>query len=72
MLRRLLPRRTEFFDLFSQQAALLVEGARTLRSLVRSLDDAKAQAARVRDVEDAIESCEDVANLFEDVVLENA
>ena len=51
MLRRLLPRRTEFFDLFSQQAALLVEGARTLRTLVDNLDDAKTHAAKVHEVE---------------------
>jgi predicted phosphate transport protein (TIGR00153 family) len=51
VLRRLLPRRTEFFDCFSQQAALLVEGSRLLRGLVGALDDAKDRAAKVHEVE---------------------
>jgi predicted phosphate transport protein (TIGR00153 family) len=51
VLRKLLPRRTEFFELFSQQAALLVEGARLLRGLVAELEDAKELAARVHEVE---------------------
>lgn len=51
MLRKLLPNRTEFFDRFSEQASLLVEGARLLRALVAELDDAKEGAARVHEVE---------------------
>jgi predicted phosphate transport protein (TIGR00153 family) len=51
VLRRLLPRRTEFFDCFSRQAALLVEASGLLRDLVGVLDEAKDRAARVHEVE---------------------
>jgi predicted phosphate transport protein (TIGR00153 family) len=51
MLRKLLPRRTEFFDLFSQQATLLVEGARLLRTLVSDLSKAQEHVARIHTVE---------------------
>lgn len=130
MLRKLLPRRTEFFDLFCRQAALpidavcpaimenlhrsfvtpidrgestsqaivlhdvrsgtpesegmarrLVEATQAVKAAVDSRSD-RMDAGRTRrllawkdihaDVESAVDSCEDVANLVGGVVLENA
>jgi predicted phosphate transport protein (TIGR00153 family) len=51
MLRRLLPRKPEFFELFSRQAALLVEGAGMLSQLVADLSKSAEHAARIHEVE---------------------
>lgn len=51
MLSRLLPQRTEFFDLFSQHAACSVEGAHLLRDFLKSTVSAEEQARRIRKVE---------------------
>lgn len=51
MLRRLLPKKPAFFDLFSQQAALAVQGAVMLQELLAKPGEAEAQAARIRAVE---------------------
>ncbi len=51
MLSRLLPQKTEFFDLFSQHAACSVEGASLLRAFLASPADAEEQARRIRAVE---------------------
>lgn len=51
MFSRLLPRRNEFFDLFSRHAALGVEGALLLEGLFGSLGQAESRSARIRDVE---------------------
>jgi len=53
MLRSLLPRQPEFFELFSRHAALSVEGAGLLRALVADLGSGQAEerAARIRSVE---------------------
>jgi predicted phosphate transport protein (TIGR00153 family) len=53
MLRRLLPRRESFFDLFSRHAALCLEGAELLRVQIRELhaDGADERAGRVHAVE---------------------
>lgn len=51
MLSRLLPQKTEFFDLFSQHAACSVEGARLLRDFLASTAAAEEQARRIRKVE---------------------
>ena len=51
MLGKLLPQKTEFFDLFSQHAACSVEGARLLREFLASTASAEEQARRIRNVE---------------------
>ena len=53
MLRRLrlLPRKPEFFELFSQHAALAVQGAAMLEELLAKPGDGEAQATRIRAVE---------------------
>ena len=51
MLRKLLPQKTEFFDLFSRHAACSVEGARMLRDFLASTQAPEEQARRIRDVE---------------------
>ncbi len=51
MLSRLLPQRTEFFDLFSQHAACSVEGARLLRDFLASTAEAEEKARQIRQVE---------------------
>ncbi len=53
MLRRLLPRRETFFQLFSRHAALCVQGAELLRTQIRELRAAGAEerAGRVHAVE---------------------
>jgi predicted phosphate transport protein (TIGR00153 family) len=51
MLRRLLPKKPAFFDLFSQHAALGVQGALMLQELLAKPDQAEAQATRIRAVE---------------------
>lgn len=51
MLRRLLPRTTDFFSLFSRHAALAVEAAHAVRALVRDLAELEERAERVRAIE---------------------
>jgi predicted phosphate transport protein (TIGR00153 family) len=51
MLGKLLPRKTEFFDLFSKQAALSVEGAQLLAAALVDLQNSEANARRIKAVE---------------------
>jgi predicted phosphate transport protein (TIGR00153 family) len=51
VLSRLLPQKTEFFDLFSQHAACSVEGARLLRDFLGSTAAAEEKARAIRQVE---------------------
>ncbi|MGH9887534.1 MAG: DUF47 domain-containing protein [bacterium] len=51
MLSKLLPKRPEFFGLFSKHSALCVEGARLLRELLRDPRDAEAGYKRIHAVE---------------------
>ena len=51
MLRWLLPRVEDFFDLFERHAALTVEGAKEMRQLVDGDRDIPARAARVKELE---------------------
>ncbi len=51
MLRRLLPKKTGFFELFSRHAALGVDGALLLQSMLGDLAKAEEYAARIRAVE---------------------
>jgi predicted phosphate transport protein (TIGR00153 family) len=51
MLRWLLPRKTGLFELFSRHAALGVDGARLLQTLLGDLAKAEEVAARIRAVE---------------------
>jgi len=56
MLGRLLPKKTEFFDLFARQARLAVEGARLLHAMLDELPKAEEGAARVHAVEHEADS----------------
>jgi predicted phosphate transport protein (TIGR00153 family) len=51
VLRKLLPQKTEFFDLFSEHAACSVEGAGLLREFLTATGDAEERAGRIRQVE---------------------
>jgi predicted phosphate transport protein (TIGR00153 family) len=51
VLRRLLPKGPPFFELFSQHAALSVQGAQLLQELIAQPRDAEERAARIRSVE---------------------
>ncbi len=51
MLSRLLPKKTEFFGLFSKHAALCAEGAELLRELLRDPRNAEAGYQRIHAVE---------------------
>jgi uncharacterized protein len=51
MFRWLLPKKTGFFELFSRHAALGVEGARLLQTLLGDLAKAEEYAGRIRAVE---------------------
>jgi predicted phosphate transport protein (TIGR00153 family) len=51
VLARLLPRKTDFFALFSRHAALTVEAARSLAALLDRLGDAEAESSRIRGLE---------------------
>ena len=67
MLRRLrlLPRKPQFFDLFSQHAALAVRGAEMLEQLLAKPEDGEDQATRIRAFEheaDAI--CQETMELL--------
>jgi predicted phosphate transport protein (TIGR00153 family) len=51
MLAKLLPKKADFFALFSRHAALAVEAARALEGLLDRLGDAEAESARIREIE---------------------
>ncbi len=51
MFDRLLPKKLEFFDLFSRHAALTVEGAQLLQALLSDLTHVEEQAKRIKAVE---------------------
>src|SRR6478672_605827 len=51
MLDKLLPKKLEFFDLFSRHAALTVDGAGLLQTLLSDLTHVEEQAKRIKAVE---------------------
>jgi uncharacterized protein len=51
MLGAFLPKKTEFFDLFSKHAALTVEGAKLLQNLLGNLHDVEEQSKKIKSVE---------------------
>ncbi len=51
MLRKLVPRKAEFFVLFSRHAALGVQAARQFQELVQDLAQAERHAGRIHDTE---------------------
>lgn len=51
MLAKLLPKKTDFFGLFSRHAELSVEAAQRLEGMLDRLGDAEAESARIRDLE---------------------
>lgn len=48
---RLIPRETKFFDMFTEMARNLSEGARLMKSLLENYQDVPAQVARLKDIE---------------------
>jgi predicted phosphate transport protein (TIGR00153 family) len=65
LLRRLLPKKPRFFELFSRHAALAVRGAEMLEELLAKPEDAEAQATRIRAVEhEADEVCQRTIELL--------
>ncbi len=65
VLRRLLPKKPEFFELFSRHAALGVEGARLLEALVGDLQHVEERAKRIREIEhDADGVCQQTMELL--------
>ena len=51
MLRKLLPKKSEFFALFSRHAALGVQGAQMLAALLSDLRSVDAQSQKIREIE---------------------
>lgn len=51
MLRKLLPRTTDFFSIFSKHAALTAEAARLVRELLGALGEAESYSTRIRALE---------------------
>ena len=51
MLGAILPKKTEFFDLFSKHAAITVEGAKLLQTLLGDLHNVEEQAKKIMQVE---------------------
>ena len=51
MLAKLLPKKTDFFGLFSRHVELTVEAARSLEAMLDQLGDAEAQSTRIRSLE---------------------
>jgi uncharacterized protein len=51
VLGAILPKKTEFFDLFSKHAALTVEGAKLLQTLLGDLTNVEEQAKRIKQIE---------------------
>jgi hypothetical protein len=48
---RLIPRETKFFDMFTEMALNLIEGARLMKSLLENYQDVPAQVAKLKDIE---------------------
>jgi predicted phosphate transport protein (TIGR00153 family) len=48
---RLIPRETKFFDMFTEMARNLSEGAQLMKSLLENYQDVPAQIARLKDIE---------------------
>jgi predicted phosphate transport protein (TIGR00153 family) len=51
MFGAILPKKTQFFDLFSRHAALTVEGAHMLQALLSDLHNVEEQAQRIKSIE---------------------
>jgi predicted phosphate transport protein (TIGR00153 family) len=51
MLAKLLPKKTDFFGLFSRHAELTVQAARALEGMLDRLTDAEAESTRIRALE---------------------
>ena len=65
MLRRLLPRKPQFFDYFSRLAALAVEAALRLQQMLTDLGDAEAHSTAIRMLEhDANGVCQETVELL--------
>ncbi len=65
MLSRILPKKTEFFGLFSKHAALCVEGAGLLRDLLRDPSQAEAGYRRIHAVEHQADSiCQETMEML--------
>jgi len=48
---RLIPRETKFFDMFTEMARNLIDGARLMKSLLENYTDVAAQVAKLKDIE---------------------
>ena len=48
---RLIPRETKFFEMFTEMARNLIEGARLMKSLLENYRDVPAQVAKLKDIE---------------------
>ena len=65
MFRNLLPKKVEFFELFSKHAALNVEGARLLQAFIADPSDAEQRSARIRAAEhEADDVCQSTMELL--------
>jgi uncharacterized protein Yka (UPF0111/DUF47 family) len=65
MIRKLLPKRPEFFELFARHAALAVDGARALQTLLADLPGAEAHSGRIRDIEHQADAvCQETMELL--------
>ena len=56
MLKRFMPRETNFFDFFEQHAATTVRGCRELLDLATAGDDFEARARRIKEIEHEADS----------------
>jgi predicted phosphate transport protein (TIGR00153 family) len=56
MLKRLLPRETNFFEFFERHTAITVQGCRELLDLTTMGDDFEARAGRIKDIEHQADS----------------
>ena len=48
---RLMPRETKFFDMFTEMARNLIDGARLMKSLLENYRDVAAQVSKLKDIE---------------------
>jgi len=48
---RLIPRETKFFDMFTEMARNLIEGARLMKSLLENFQDVPTQVSKLKDIE---------------------
>ncbi len=48
---RLIPRETKFFDMFTEMARNLIDGARLMKSLLENYTDVPTQVAKLKDIE---------------------